>query len=212
MAKQKSNLLERLLHIFVCVGAAVVIFGAMFKILHLPNADLMLKLGLSTEALIFLFYAFLPPEGGGHGGEQGPMVLADRPDLNNTNELNLMLNKANINQETLEVLGNNFVKLNDTVNTLYESSVFGQEFQKQLQMVNSNLIALNAVYSQEIQNASSQFKHLNSAMNSLDDTSQAIQAMSVDAQQTQQEIKNLTQNISKLNNVYGGMLQAMNVK
>ncbi len=210
MANQKSNLLERFLHIFVCVGAAVVIFGAMFKILHLSGADLMLKLGLSTEALIFLFYAFLPPDGS--HPEAGPVVVADRKDLNNTSDLNQMLNKANINQETLEVLGNNFVKLNETVNTLYESAVFGQEFQQQLQLVNSNLQALNAIYSQEIQTASSQFKLLNSAMHSLDDTTQAIQSMSSDAHLTQQEIKNLTQNISKLNNVYSGMLQAMNVK
>jgi gliding motility-associated protein GldL len=35
------------------LGAAVVIIGAMFKILHLPGASLMLGLGMSVEAVLF---------------------------------------------------------------------------------------------------------------------------------------------------------------
>ena len=35
------------------LGAAVVIIGAMFKILHLPGAPLMLGLGMSVEAVLF---------------------------------------------------------------------------------------------------------------------------------------------------------------
>jgi gliding motility-associated protein GldL len=41
-------------------GAAVVIVGAMFKIMHWPGAGAMLVIGLSTEALIFIFSAFEP--------------------------------------------------------------------------------------------------------------------------------------------------------
>ena len=41
-------------------GAAVVIFGALFKILHLPGANIMLILGMGTEVLIFFFSAFEP--------------------------------------------------------------------------------------------------------------------------------------------------------
>ena len=42
------------------LGAAVVILGALFKILHLPGADLMLILGMGTESVIFAFSAFEP--------------------------------------------------------------------------------------------------------------------------------------------------------
>lgn len=41
-------------------GASVVIIGALFKIRHLKGADLMLTLGLCTEAIIFFFSAFEP--------------------------------------------------------------------------------------------------------------------------------------------------------
>ena len=42
------------------IGAAVVILGALFKILHITGADLMLMLGMGTEAVIFTFSAFEP--------------------------------------------------------------------------------------------------------------------------------------------------------
>lgn len=42
------------------IGAAIVILGAMFKIMHWPGAGPMLVIGLSTEAVIFFFSAFEP--------------------------------------------------------------------------------------------------------------------------------------------------------
>ena len=45
--------------VFVSIAAAVVIYGALQKLLHSPNADLMLKLGLGVESIIFLGYGLL---------------------------------------------------------------------------------------------------------------------------------------------------------
>ena len=42
------------------IGAAVVIVGAIFKIMHWPGAGPMLVAGLGTEAVIFFFSAFEP--------------------------------------------------------------------------------------------------------------------------------------------------------
>ena len=42
------------------IGAAVVIMGALFKILHLPGGDWVIGAGLLTEALIFVISAFEP--------------------------------------------------------------------------------------------------------------------------------------------------------
>ena len=41
-------------------GASIVIIGALFKILHLPGANIMLILGMGIEAIIFFFSAFEP--------------------------------------------------------------------------------------------------------------------------------------------------------
>ena len=42
-------------------GAAIVILGAMFKIMHWEGANYMLVIGLTTEAVIFFFSAFEKP-------------------------------------------------------------------------------------------------------------------------------------------------------
>jgi len=48
-------------NLFISVGAAVVLVGALFKITHWPGATEMLIVGMLTEAAIFLFLGFLPP-------------------------------------------------------------------------------------------------------------------------------------------------------
>lgn len=52
---------RRFFNIVYSVGAAVVILGAMFKILHFPFGDEMLMLGMITEACVFLLSAFEKP-------------------------------------------------------------------------------------------------------------------------------------------------------
>ena len=57
----------------VSIGAAVVIVGALFKILHWKFANELLIVGMFTEAAIFLVYAYLPSDSdhgtGGGGGD-----------------------------------------------------------------------------------------------------------------------------------------------
>ena len=50
---------SRVVDIFVSIAAAVVIWGALQKLLHTSWADFFLKLGLGTEALVFLVYGLL---------------------------------------------------------------------------------------------------------------------------------------------------------
>lgn len=43
------------------IGASIVILGALFKLTHFPGADIMLILGMGTEAIIFFLSAFDTP-------------------------------------------------------------------------------------------------------------------------------------------------------
>ncbi len=52
---------KRFFNIVYSVGAAIVILGAMFKILHLPFGNQMLMIGMITEAIVFLLSAFEKP-------------------------------------------------------------------------------------------------------------------------------------------------------
>ena len=52
---------QRVFNFAYSFGAAIVIMGALFKLLHLPMADLMLCVGMGVEALIFALSAFDKP-------------------------------------------------------------------------------------------------------------------------------------------------------
>ena len=54
----RSNTYKNIMAKLYGWGAAVVIFGALFKILHLPGANIMLIIGMGTEVAIFFFSAF----------------------------------------------------------------------------------------------------------------------------------------------------------
>lgn len=59
--KKKSLLSPKTFNYLYSIGASVVILGALFKLLHITGADLMLILGMGTEAFIFFMSAFDEP-------------------------------------------------------------------------------------------------------------------------------------------------------
>ena len=118
------------------IGAAVVIFGALFKIMHWPGANLMLILGMTTETIIFFLSAFEPP----HKEWDWSLVypeLAGMVDENaiefdeNGNpiekpvskdplsaKLDKMLEDANISPELIDRLGQGMKNLAETTNAM----------------------------------------------------------------------------------------------
>ena len=52
---------QRFFNIAYSIGAAIVILGALFKILHLSGGDLLLSVGMGTEVLMFILTAFDRP-------------------------------------------------------------------------------------------------------------------------------------------------------
>ncbi|MBP5716514.1 MAG: gliding motility protein GldL [Bacteroidales bacterium] len=59
--KKKSLLNPKTFNYLYSIGASIVILGALFKLLHVTGADLMLVLGMGTEAFIFFMSAFDEP-------------------------------------------------------------------------------------------------------------------------------------------------------
>jgi len=113
------------------IGAAVVIVGALFKIVHITGANEMLFVGLLTEATIFLFSAFEPPhvepdwslvypELAGLYNEAMPAHSSKRPNSNKTvtQELDDMLTKAKIGPELIESLGDGMRKMSENVSKM----------------------------------------------------------------------------------------------
>jgi gliding motility-associated protein GldL len=114
-----SRTTEKITNIIVSVGAAVVIFGAWAKILHLGFADLMLTVGLLTEAGIFLVYAYLSTQG---YGLHEPAEAAPKGGTSALASLDKMMQDADITPASLKSLGDNFQKLNTTVGGIKDVS------------------------------------------------------------------------------------------
>ena len=52
---------QRFFNFAYSIGAAIVIWGALFKILHLPGGNMLLSIGMGTEVLMFILSAFDRP-------------------------------------------------------------------------------------------------------------------------------------------------------
>ena len=103
-------------------GAAIVILGAMFKILHFDGADIMLMVGLTTEAVIFFFSAFEKPSeevdwtlvypelAGMDDPDMERLPNKNQAQLSVSQELDNMLSEAKIDSALVESLGDGMRK------------------------------------------------------------------------------------------------------
>lgn len=77
---------QRFFNFAYSVGAAVVILGALFKILHLPGGNMLLTIGMGTEVLMFMLTAFDRPPKEYNWEEVFPVLASsdpsDRPEFN----------------------------------------------------------------------------------------------------------------------------------
>src|SRR5262245_16533920 len=126
MSKKKGGFVELLYKTIMPkvygIGAAVVIIGALFKILHYEGADQMLFIGLSTEAIIFFLSAFEPPHQEPDWSKVYPELAEDYEApaapvrISNkqgsiTQQLDASLEKAKIGPELLDSLGKGLTNL-----------------------------------------------------------------------------------------------------
>jgi gliding motility-associated protein GldL len=185
-------------------GAAVVIVGALFKIMHWPFAGPMLVVGLSTEALIFIFSAFEPihedpnwelvyPELAlGHSDDLDHDSLpaaAGRGGKGNgiTDQLDKMLEEAKIDGALLERLG-------DGMRALGENAA-------QLKGVTSAAAATDS-YVSSLQAASDKVANLSAAY---ERASVSISGMTADTKEGEsfgEQMQKVSKNLAALNNVY----------
>ncbi|HET6224905.1 MAG TPA: gliding motility protein GldL [Bacteroidia bacterium] len=144
-------------------GAAIVIVGAMFKIMHWPGAGPMLVVGLSTEAVIFFFSAFEPPheeidwslvypELAGMHGEEGDETdhkkIEDKGSV--TEQLDAMFEEAKIGPELIASLGEGMRSLGDQASKLSnitDASVATNDYVSSVKSAAKNVSSLSDSYS-----------------------------------------------------------------
>ena len=204
---------QRVMNMAYGLGAAVVIIGALFKLMHWPGASEMLIAGLGTEALIFGLSAFEPihkeldwslvyPElAGGEASAKKAVVKKEDPTAAQgllSQKLDNLLKEAKIDGELMSSLGNSIKN--------FESAAKGIA-------PTVDAVASTKKYSEEMTSAAAQMEALNGLykvqLDSAERNAAANRDIAENATKLQQEMANMTKNIASLNNVYGGMLSAM---
>lgn len=195
------------------MGAAVVIIGALFKLMHWPGASLMLIVGLGTEALIFGLSAFDTPDkdldwalvypelDGGDATDRSNKKEVEEAQGLLSQKLDVMLKDARIDAELMSSLGNsirNFEGAAKSISPTVEAMGAQRKYAEEMSMAAAQMESLNSLYKVQLESASR--------------NAQANSEIADNASKLKEQMQSMTSNIASLNNVYGGMLSAMSNK
>jgi len=115
-------------------------------------------------------------------------------------------------QSTTKVInetGSNYKNIAESLSTI---ELGGKSYQQQLETMNKNLSALNAVYELQKKGADDHIKESESLYKGLQGLMKDLTDSAGDTKKYREQISKLNENLTALNNVYGNMLSAMNVK
>lgn len=191
-----SKSTERLVNVIVCVGAAIVIFGAWQKITHQPWADFFLTAGLITEAIIFMVYAFLPPPGNEMAAIAEALPKMTAPSGNPAlTKMEDMLREADITPANLGRLSEGFKKLNSSVDRIGDVS---------------DAVAATSDYASKTREAAGALASMKDAYNNATTTIGHFNTAAESTKQFHEQVQVLTKNLGSLNAIYELELQDTN--
>ena len=203
MSKKKGGLAELVYKTIMPkvygIGAAVVIVGALFKILHWTGADQMLMIGLFTEAGIFLLSAFEPPHAEvdwskvypelseDYEAPAAPARISNKQGASLTQQLDVSLEKAKIGPELLESLSKGMTNMAESAKkmaNLSDAAVATNDYANNVKKASTQLLEMNKSYDVAIKAVSS------------------MSEASKDAGEYHSQVQKVTKNLAALNTVY----------
>lgn len=219
MAKKIGGF-KRILAMAYGIGAAIVILGALFKIMHWPGANLMLQIGMGTEVLIFLFSAFEPTfeeyqweraypqlmdegsievfKGDGEGGYgSGSGFGGNGTGIGGGSTLTALDNalSANIDNDMLTRLGENLSKLSDNISGM--NSV-------------ADIASSTHGYGEAAKNAAASLANLQTVFEQNAESAKSLAIATSGTEEYQVQMALVTKNLSQLNSIYQIELQDAN--
>ncbi len=219
------------MNFFYSFGAAIVILGAWLKITHITlgpiNGNIALTVGLITEAIIFIIFAFDPPKSEeSYAWENVYPELLDKhanpnPLHSNTSKnvsaqfaemenslstkLDKMLADAKLDVQLFDRLRTGIDKFSnsvDQINQTVDVSASTHKYNEQLNKAAQHMESMNALYAMQLENGQRQSEFAKKYV-------QDMQKSAEHSEKFNQELQGLTSNLNNLNRVYGGMLTAM---
>jgi len=115
-------------------------------------------------------------------------------------------------QATTKVINETGSTYKNMADSLSAIEVGGKSYQQHLEVLNKNLSALNAVYEIQKKGADEHIKESETLYKGVQTLVKDLTDSAGDTKKYREQITKLNDNLSALNNVYGNMLAAMNVK
>jgi gliding motility-associated protein GldL len=209
MAQSRAS--KRFMNMAYGFGASIVIIGALFKITHFElgflTGNVMLSIGLITEAIIFAISAFEPVEddldwslvypelaGGSKSNKE-----SKNPEGLLSKKLDELLKDAKIDGELMASLGEsikNFEGAAKNMAPTADSINATKKYSEELSLAAAQMESLNSLYKVQLESVNKQATINEEAVEN--------------ATKLKEQMQSLASNLSTLNGVYGGMLSAMN--
>ncbi len=204
------------------IGAAIVIVGAMFKILHLPGAAVMLGVGLTTEAVIFFLSSFEPMHKEPDWSKVYP-ELSDEYDgapkaaparaTGVSASLDKVMAEGNIGPELVKSLGDGMRNLADSAKkmaNLGDAALATNEYTGNVRQASKSLAEVNKSYANitqyvgEIANAAKDTKNYQSEVQTVTKSLGALNAV------YEMELKDAQSHVQSMNKFYSNVTDALN--
>ncbi|WP_342265623.1 gliding motility protein GldL [Cardinium endosymbiont of Philonthus spinipes] len=211
------------------IGAAIVIFGAMFKLLNLPGGSIMLGIGLSAEAVIFILSAFEPKEQEIDWSRVYPELAPDYNGKNLTSrsvqatptitqKFDQCLEKASIDTALLENLAATMRRFSDNIASVPSFTQVGAVTEDYVRHIGQatqiigdmahTLTSMNGLYKKALAHMEDQTTHTHTLHSHLETTVKAMEVAGNEAIHFKKELALLNEKVTALNEIYAKTLTA----
>lgn len=172
------------------VGAAIVLVGALFKLESFPYASELLIVGLTTEAIIFLFLGLIGPE----------------PDYY-WHKLYPGLDDYDARLQPLTAGPTNMPEVAPLHGDVVERQLGGML--TELQSMSKSMGALKSLQEVDFSGTSEQIKSMSNFYTKMNEAMSDMAKSAEDVKAYKDQLTALNKNLGSLNTVYGNMLAAM---
>lgn len=179
---------QRFLQYAYSFGAAIVIFGAMVKVLHWWGiwGNIIFGTGMAIECIVFILYGLDRPPKAVPAEKEAPAIQA---------ALDLPVTSRYPKEQPGEV-SENVMK-------------FEQEYVQQMKALNRNISGLNTIYEIHLKGISGQLDTLDQINKGLIRIKEMYEGSVPDSSIFSRETEKMTRQIQELNQIYGRLIHAM---
>lgn len=210
MASQKG---KRIIGVVYSVGAAVVIMGALFKIMHWPGAGLVLTVGMLTECVLFMIGAFDKPHKETDWSLVFPELAHDDEAEGNAPKAHKVKGGGLPKLDTPPVSEDDVQKLSDSIRRLTDTASQLSSF--------SAASTVTETYIKNVSSASDAISSFSNSQRSLTESSSVLvdsykgfatnmSAVSNDSKLFMEKLSALNETLSSVNSTYELQLKNMN--